>query len=289
MLLLRCTLTAIVAAFALAQAPLCHALPVPPYEGFVTDRAKLLQPDERQALESTLQQAQSGSGREIAILTLSTLEGADIAQFALDVHRAWGLGSRQTNDGILLLLVYDGAQERKIWISTGYGAEGAVPDLLAKQITELMTPLLRQGAYGQALSLGVDRLLRALAGEPIPTQAEGEADVPALIFLSLFLGWNILRLFGSWFAQTKAWWMGGLVGLVVGAILAVFLTWWWTVPLVGALGLGFDALVSKVGVRSSRHGWRSSGYSSGGWGSGGGGFGGFGGGSSGGGGAGGSW
>lgn len=267
------------------------AFAVPPNDGFVTDAASLLSEVEQGDLELKLSEYRQQTSNEIAVVTVKNLDGADVGQAALDIHRAWRVGSQTNDNGIVLLLAYE---DRKVWISVGYGLEGVVPDLTAYRITEdIMKPLLKEGKYADALNAGVDKLKEAIGGEYKPEAPSESADTQSLFILTLFVALNIFRFFGAWMAKSKSWWHGGLIGLVCGAILAIILQWWPSLPFLIAAGLGTDYFVSRYGIgadgtrRRGMTGW----VSSGGWTSkgGGGGFSGFGGGSAGGGGAGSSW
>ncbi len=267
------------------------AFVVPPNDGFVTDAAGLLSEVEHNDLELKLNEYRQETSNEIAVVTIKTLDGADVGQAALDVHRAWRVGSQTNDNGIVLLLAYD---DRKVWISVGYGLEGAVPDLTAYRITEdIMKPLLKEGQYAAALNAGVDKLKEAIGGEYKPEAPEEPQDIASLVMIVFFVALNAFRFLGVWMAKSKSWWHGGVIGLGLGAILALLLQWWWTIPMLIAAGLGVDYFVSRYGLGQATRRRGSSWIVGGGdWtsrGGGGGGFSGFGGGSAGGGGAGSSW
>ncbi len=263
---------------------------VPPNDGFVTDAAGLLTQTEQGDLEMVLSEYRQETSNEIAVVTVPSLGGQEIGQAALDIHRAWRVGSQTNDNGIVLLLAYE---DRQVWISVGYGLEGPVPDLTAYAITEdVMKPLLKDGKYAAALSAGVQKLKDAIGGEYKPEPEVGESDTFSLVVVALFVMLNVFRFLGAWMAQSKSWWHGGVIGLGAGSILAIAMQWWVPLPLLILAGLGMDYFVSRYGFKPARR--RGSAWmvgSSGGWSSrgGGGGFSGFGGGSSGGGGAGSSW
>lgn len=291
--LARSRLSLVLAIAALAWLPSAAqaAFVAPPNDGFVTDTAALLSEAQQADLELELNEYRQQTSNEIAVVTVQNLEGADIGQAALDIHRAWRVGSQTNDNGIVLLLAYE---DRKVWISVGYGLEGAVPDLTAYRITEdVMKPLLKDGKYPEALQAGVQKLKEAIGGEYKPEAgAGGETDVFSLLVVTMFVALNLFRFFGAWMAKSKSWWHGGLIGLGAGAILAVVLQWWLPIPLLVASGFGLDYFVSRYGLGETRR--RGSSWlvgPSGGWSSkgGGGGFSGFGGGSAGGGGGGSSW
>jgi uncharacterized membrane protein YgcG len=140
------------------------------------------------------------------------------------------------------------------------------------------------------LNAAVDKLESAIGGEYKPEETSGPMDIPSLTVVTLFVGLNVLRFFGAWMAKSRSWWHGGVIGLIAGALLAIILRWWLTIPLLIIAGLAADYIVSRYGFSTGRQRgflrrgttstWRSGG---------GGGFTGFGGGSAGGGGAGSRW
>ena len=86
---------------------------IPPAQGWVTDLAGFLAPEQEQALESLMQSYKAGSGHEIALLTVPDLGGRSLERYALKVGRTWGLGEKGKNNGALLLLA---RAERKVRI-----------------------------------------------------------------------------------------------------------------------------------------------------------------------------
>ena len=264
-----------------------HAFNVPAYDGFVTDYTDVLSSNEKQQLETTLTAYRNVTSNEIAILLVDTLDGEPIADAAVSVGRDWALGRADVNNGILILAAID---DREIFIATGYGLEGAMPDLLAKQIIENeITPHFRNGNYFAGLQAGVTALQSAIEGEYQPTEQSAASSMD--IFQVLFwIAFFILPWLGAVLGRTKSWWLGGVIGAIGGLVLWAMAFTIFAVPIFAILGLLFDFIVSK-NFKTGRR--KNPWFVGGGWGPGGGGgsggFGGFGGGSFGGGGAGGKW
>ncbi|MGC8751746.1 TPM domain-containing protein [Hydrotalea sp.] len=225
-------------------------LPKPNPPRLVNDYANVLTPQQNEALEEKLVALDDSTSNQIAIVLVKTLNGEDVADYANRLFRAWGIGNKKTNNGILILAAID---DRKVWIEIGYGLEGAIPDITTSEIYRNdIVPAFRQQNYYEGLDKATNDLAKAAVGE---YKVARKKDVPtgsgALIFIILLLiVFFILRNMGRG--------GGGGGGLIAPIILS--------------------------GMLNNRGG-----SSWGGSGGGGGGFGGFGGGSSGGGGAGGSW
>lgn len=265
-----------------------YAFYVPVNDGFVTDDAALLTPSEEESIEADLQQYQRQTSNEIAIVTLPTLSGAVASDVAVEIGRKWGVGTDKDN-GILILIGY---AEREIWIATGYGLEGAVPDLVAHGIASKdMTPLFRDGKFAEGLQAGIDALKKHIGGEYTAERYNEEADSSGIFPWIMFLLFLFFQWFAALFGRSKSWWAGGVVGGVAGIILTILFSWWISIPVLVLLGLLFDYIVSQNGGgRGGRRGGGFGGFGGGSMGGGSsGGFGGFSGGSFGGGGGGSKW
>jgi len=261
------------------------AFEVPVNDGYVTDDAGLLTSEEETSLEEELTAYKAETSNEIAVVILRSLSGSVASDVAVEIGRKWGVGTSEDN-GILMLIGYE---SRDIWIATGYGLEGAVPDLVAHGIAEKdMAPLFRDGEYFEGIEEGIASLKKHIGGEYTAERYEQEEDGAGafgfiLFFLFVFFDW-----FAALFSRTKSWWLGGIFGGFFGIILTIMFSWWMSIPMLVLLGLLFDYILSKGGYRP-RGGWRGGGGFGGGRGGSSGGFGGFGGGSFGGGGGGSKW
>ena len=135
--------------------------PNPPH--LVNDLARLMQPGEADALEQKLVAYNDSTSSQIAVVTVPTLDGNEIADYAQKLYEAWGIGSKGKNNGILILVAQ---QERAARIQTGYGLEGAVPDAIAKRIiSNTLVPAFRQNQYYAGLDRATDQLIALAKGE----------------------------------------------------------------------------------------------------------------------------
>ncbi len=137
------------------------AISLPKPEGWVTDRAGLLDPSTKGRLEQLLTEVARKSGVEIAVVTLPTLEGATVEEAAVGLFQAWGIGKKGKDEGLLLLVA---PKERRIRIEVGYGLEGTIPDGLAGEIIrETITPRFRQGRFPEGIEAGVRQIIETIA------------------------------------------------------------------------------------------------------------------------------
>ncbi len=148
---------------------------IPPYQGWVTDLAELISPAKEAELAELMESYRNGSGNEIAVLTVPSLEGRSLEGFALNVAREWGLGQMDTSNGALLVIA---VAERKTRIEVGRGLEGPIPDAIAGRILRnILSPKLRAGDYDGAVEDSVRALHAAAGGDygPLERASQGQS------------------------------------------------------------------------------------------------------------------
>jgi uncharacterized protein len=240
----------------------------------VNDFADILTSQQEAQLENYLVGFNDTTSTQIALVSLTDLCGNDIAPIAFEIGEKWGVGNKQFDNGIVMLIKPKVGNERgQVFIATGYGLEGVLPDAISKRIVEQeMIPRFKQEDMYGGIVRGLQTVVAIVGGEYSAENYNNrnrgsgkEISLAPLIFIGaviffMFIGTiNRARRYGK--KNNLSWW------------LALFL----------------------MGSMGRRHRGRYKDFTSGGGGfggfggGGGGGFGGFGGGSFGGGGAGGSW
>src|SRR5215475_8818144 len=135
----------------------------PAYSGHVNDFANILDRQTKEKLELWLTNFENMTGTQIAVVTVTSLEGRPIEEYANGLYRAWGIGAKtgeHKDKGALLLVAI---QDRRTRLEVGYGLEGDLPDGLAGEIIRRMRPELQQGKYSEAMIIGVRSILDTLA------------------------------------------------------------------------------------------------------------------------------
>ncbi len=99
----------------------------------VNDLADVLSDQQEYDLELKLRSDMDSTSTQIVIVTIKSVGEYVINDVALKILREWGVGQKGKDNGVVILAAM---QDRKVWISTGYGVEGALPDLLCKRIIE---------------------------------------------------------------------------------------------------------------------------------------------------------
>jgi uncharacterized protein len=180
----------IVAAVLLLAAVTSAALEVPYLGGRVNDLAGMLTEAVEADLEQQLAALERETGSQVVVLTIPSLEGEPLEDFALRVAETWQLGRAGVDDGVLLLIARD---ERRVRIEVGYGLEGAIPDAAAHRIiTGLITPRFRAGDFDGGVEDAVGAIAAAVRGEelalpePPPRGADGLSGFAMLVFFGLF-------------------------------------------------------------------------------------------------------
>lgn len=230
--------------------------------GYVNDFARVLDPSTSSQIEDLCQQVDEKAHAQIALVTINTLDGSDIESFAVDLFHQWGIGSKKTDRGVLILYAI---RDHRARIEVGYGLEPILPDGKVGSFQREAIPLMRSGDYSQALLLVTRRVADVIASDAGVqlTNAPPRAPVQPVVN-----------------QPDSGVTLGGVVLFIIVLVIVL------ATPLRSLL---FWILFSSV--FGGRAGWGGGGYRGGGFGGfgGGGGFGGFGGGSSGGGGASSSW
>lgn len=136
---------------------------IPSTGQWVTDRGEMLTDREERALSQKLAAYEDTTSTQIVIVTLQTLDGVPAADYAIELGRQWGVGQSGQDNGVVILA---SRVDRKLFIATGYGLEGAIPDIIANRIVEdVVVPNFRQGRFYDGFSLATDALIAAARGE----------------------------------------------------------------------------------------------------------------------------
>lgn len=250
----------------------------PKSQGWVSDFAGVLDAGSKAGMEASIADLERRTGDEIAVVTVASLEGDAIEDYAAALFKEWGVGKKGKDNGVLILLA---VEEHKVRIEAGYGVEGVLPDgLCGEIIRNAMVPRFKAGDYAGGVTDGLSAVENVLSGEAPVYKDRGPSPDGSFGRLSFIAGFLIGRLLP----------LGGPVLLLV--FLGLFFFRGWALPLLFWAAGGYAAgLVIRSSPGRGRGGYGGGFYGGGfgGGGGGGGGFGGFGGGSSGGGGASGGW
>nr|WP_041823467.1 TPM domain-containing protein [Leadbetterella byssophila] len=147
----------------------------------------LLSAQEIQALEQKLVAYNDSTSTQIVVVIVNTTQPYDIADYAYQLGRKWGVGQADKNNGVVLLWAPD---DRRITIQTGYGMEGVLPDIYAKRIiSNILTPHFKESRYYEGLDEATTAIIKYAEGE-YKSETKGQSDegLPAgFVLLFIFL------------------------------------------------------------------------------------------------------
>ena len=129
-------------------------------QGYVSDFAGVVPESNRAPLEAYCAAVEQSTGAQIALVTIPSLEDEPIEDVANTIFRAWGVGQKGKNEGILMLLA---VHDRRSRLEVGYGLEPILPDGLDGSILRQMRPALRQGDYGDAMMAAAETIGNTIA------------------------------------------------------------------------------------------------------------------------------
>ena len=176
----------------------------PPLSGRVVDVANLLDPAQEAQLTQLSEQIEQASTRQFVVATIPDLQGYPIEDYGYRLGREWGIGRKDANNGILLIVA---PAERKVRIEVGYGLEPIMPDGLASTIVrDTILPRFRDGdmpggilagaqAIGEQMKLPLEAAeARAAAQVQAGDEGDGEGAI-FLIFWGIVLAFMLLSMF----------------------------------------------------------------------------------------------
>lgn len=264
--------------------------------GYVNDYADIISPSTQKILEDKLSLFASQTFNEIVVVTVPDLGTDDtIETLGIKIADKWKVGNEKEDNGVILLIARD---NRKARIEVGYGLEGVLTDSVSAQILQNdIFPSFKKGDYEGGILSGVEHIMGTIEGQVYMREGSTRSSNLFTVFknnfeLFIFGGFWLLIILAEFLARSRAWWQGGVIGLVLGIIFGLifhsglYIGLW--ALFLGLLGLLVDFILSRMGP-FDKGGSGGIPFIWGGFGGKGGGFRGFGGGSFGGGGSSGSW
>jgi uncharacterized protein len=216
---------------------MASALEVPYLSGRVNDQANLLGDGVENRIEERLGLLEQETGAQVAVLTIASLEGDPLEDYAMRVVETWKLGRTGADDGVLILVARD---DRRMRIEVGYGLEGALTDAQSGRIIDrLMAPRFREGDFDGGVEAAVEAVSSAIRGEPVVLPEEpprsGGTNPAGFVFFLIFglpfigaalstrgaVGWIVGFFLAPFFFAFPAAIFGAKVGAVVAAVWLV--------------------------------------------------------------------
>lgn len=158
---------------------------LPSKPALVNDLGNMMSPEEVLLLETKLLNFEKESSNEIAIVTVTSLEGLPIEDYAVELGRKWDIGKESKKNGVLILA---SKNDRKINISPAYGLSGVLPDVICSRIIrEQIVPNFKEGNIYKGFDQAVDKIIGYSKGEFTADEPAGASNVSPLIFILIFM------------------------------------------------------------------------------------------------------
>ena len=223
---------------ALAQAEKLVA--VPPLQAHVTDQIGMLQPQQRDTLESVLSAYETRTGSQIAVLLMSTTAPEAIEDYSIRVADAWKLGRKGVDDGVILIVAKDNPSGlRRFRIESGRGVQGVLTDAQSKRVLQdVIAPYFQKGDFYGGLTAGVTAITAILDQQTLPPaerkqpeHQETDSGIFGALAPLIFVGFIVFMMLssrrrggdgsgpGSGNSLNSNVW-GNAAGVVIGSILS---------------------------------------------------------------------
>jgi uncharacterized protein len=196
----------------------------PKLTGRVVDDAHILSPDVQAQLTQKLADLEQRTSRQLVVVTLPSLQGYEIEDYGYQLGRAWGIGQKKLNNGVLFIIA---PNERRTRIEVGYGLEPILTDALSSVILQTkVLPKFKAGDMPGGIVAGTDAiveqlLLDAPAAKARVAQAEKQvkadqdSDDP---FTAIFVFIVIMIVVGSIFRRGRGGGLGVLPWIILGGM-----------------------------------------------------------------------
>ena len=203
----------------------------PALTGRVVDNAHIISPNEKNNLEEILAQHEQKTSNQLVVVTLPSLQGLTIEDYGYKLGRAWGIGQKGKNNGVLLIVA---PNDRTVRIEVGYGLEGVLTDAITSQIIQtIILPKLKNKDYSGGIADGASAIINVMVGKSIGYQKSDiyndfkEEPVLGIIFVLIFI-----RI---------------IIGIISSFLLVLF-------SILSALGMPFllnrfEKILNKLGLK----------------------------------------
>lgn len=189
----------------------------PALTGRVVDQAGILSPAVKAELETALAAHENNTTNQVVVVTLESLNGANIEEYSLELGRRWGIGQKGKDNGALLVVA---PNDKQIRIEVGYGLEGILTDALSSNIINYyIIPEFKKGDIQNGIKIGAQKIIALLEGdESAKKEIEAQADYEPLEAAALMTG--IITLITSGFFGILATRIG--LSLLLSGIISLF-------------------------------------------------------------------
>jgi len=250
----------------------------PALTGRVVDQASVISPSIKDELETMLATHENNTTNQVVVATIESLGNAQIEEYSIELARHWGIGQKDKDNGVVLVVA---PNDKQVRIEVGYGLEGTLTDALSSSIINYyIIPEFKKGDIQNGINIGIQKIIALLDGdEGVREEIEAKGDYEMPIEVYGIMG-GIATIIASAFLGDMVMNIG--LSVMVASIIGLFVNWIFGLDGIAGIAVVFgiaalfyyivkDVKVGSGGGSSSR-GSGSSSSSSGGGGSSGGGF-----------------
>jgi uncharacterized protein len=196
------------------------AIEIPLLTGRVNDYANLLSTATVNTLEQKLTQLEQRDSTQVVILTIPSLKGVPIENFAIAVFNGWGIGRAKIDNGVLLIIALE---DRSIRIEVGRGLEGRLTDVTsARIIRDDIKPLLAQGDFNSGITQGINSIIKVIQGEYTQTNFPNKTNDGSWLVVVITLFFVSSKLFPFRASQKSR-----LIYATIGSATGMFMVYYW--------------------------------------------------------------
>jgi uncharacterized protein len=197
----------------------------------VHDDAKVLKQETIDRLENQLKAYEDSTTNQLAILTITSLDGDVLEDYSMRVVEKWKLGAKNNDNGVLILVAVD---DHKMRIEVGQGLEGVLTDALCNRIIRNeMAPAFRQGDFDAGVTAAVNSVIKGIGGEYKAEDGGGSNDFDSMDTVTKIVVGSIIFIFLGVFASiglfSKGWMTWVLYAFLMpfyAAFLGLLINWW---------------------------------------------------------------
>lgn len=223
-------------------------------KNYINDYANIIDDNIEKLLNYQLYEYEASTTHQISVFTINDMSGDYIEHFSIKLAEKIKLGTKKNDNGVLVLI---SKNDRQMRIEVGYGLEGVLTDRVsAKIISQDLAPNFKIGDYNTGVKLATGDIMRIASDEVYAKEFVKKSRMSILmnffatyfVFI-FFFGIILFQWLSSVLGRSKSWWLGGLLGAIVGAVIVFFLgvvvVYVALAFLLTLLGLIFDYFVSK--------------------------------------------
>jgi uncharacterized protein len=191
--------------------------PNPPHlvNNYLSNPSDFLSESETNQLEQKLAQFSRETSNQICVVIMPDFNGYEPMELATQIGREWGIGQKDSKNGIVILInpVGQNGRKRQLAIAVGYGLEGAIPDLATKHIREkLIQPDFKQRLYFSGLNKGIDELMGLAKGEISVKNYNANDFSKKDVFIYVILFFVIIIIISRFTNRSRTYHHGGTIG-----------------------------------------------------------------------------